>query len=181
MKIVSFKDRYNKEVRRKLKDAFKFRNDMQIPRIEKVTVNVGFGKNHKETQQVEEIIRTLGIITGQKPVETVTRRAIAGFKIRQGVVVGAKVTLRGARMWDFLDRLIQISIPRTRDFQGLEKSCVDTKGNLNIGIKDHIIFPEIKAEKVSKSFGLQVNVSTTAGSSEIGMEMFRGLGFPIQK
>jgi large subunit ribosomal protein L5 len=181
MKIVSLKDRYVREVKQKLKDAFGFRNTTQIPKIDKVTVNVGFGKIHKESQQIEDIIRSLEVITGQKPVETVTRRAIAGFKIRQGVVVGSKVTLRGARMWDFLDRLIHITIPRTRDFQGLDVSCVDAKGNMNIGIKDHVIFPEIKPEKVARSFGLQVNISTTAESQEVGLKLFRSLGFPIRK
>lgn len=181
MKIVSLRETYYSKVRKNLQDVFGYKNVLQIPRIQKVTVNVGYGKNHKETQQIEDIIDSVRVITGQKPQLTSTRKAIAGFKIRQGVNVGSKVTLRGSRMWEFLDRLVHIALPRTRDFQGISEKCVDSYGNMNIGIRDHIIFPEIKPEKVARSFGLQITISTTASDKKTGLELFRSLGFPLEK
>jgi len=181
MNVVSLKEKYVKEVRSALKDALSLHNIMQVPRIEKVVVNVGTGKIAKESQQVEDVVSSLALITGQKPVQTRAAKAIAGFKIRKGMLIGVKVTLRGARMWSFLDRLVHASFPRTKDFQGLELNCVDSRGNMNIGIREHIIFPEIKPEKVVRSFGLQVIISTNATSQKNGTELFRRLGFPIKK
>ena len=163
-----------------LKKALGVENVLALPRIEKVTVNVGIGKFLKEQARVDEIIASLVSITGQKPVLTKARKAIAGFKIREGLEVGAKVTLRGRRMWQFLDRVIYATIPRTRDFQGIPKTAIGRDGNCNIGLREHLIFPEIIPEKVQTPFGLQVVITTSAGDEKAGRELFRLLGFPIR-
>ena len=144
-------------------------------------VNVGVGSIHKESQLIETIVQDLSVITGQKPVTIISKKAIAGFKIRQGAPSGLKVTLRGPRMWDFLDRLVLIALPRTRDFQGLSESIVDKGGNINIGIREHIIFPEIKPEKVSRIFSLQVTVVVSKSDQEATRVLAQSLRFPIKK
>lgn len=155
-------------------------NVFSLPKIAKVTVNVGVGKFLKEQSRVDEILETLSAITGQKPVLTKARKAIAGFKIREGLEVGAKVTLRGHRMWGFLDRLFFATLPRVRDFQGIPKSAIDGAGNANIGLREHVIFPEIIPEKVQTIFGLQITITTTAKDKKEGEALFRALGFPFQ-
>jgi large subunit ribosomal protein L5 len=170
-----------KKILSELGDALGEGNVHALPKITKVTVNVGTGKFLKEQSRVDEIIETLALITGQKPVMTKARKAIAGFKIREGLEVGAKVTLRGRRMWQFLDRLLNATLPRVRDFQGLPKSVVGRDGNASIGIREQLIFPEIVPEKVGTPFSLQVVVTTTAGDEKRGVELFRLLGFPIRK
>lgn len=179
MKIVSAKDKYAKTVVAEMKEKFGYKNVMAIPKIEKVVVNVGIGKLVKEGDKIDEIVNSLTQITGQKPVKTKAKKAISGFKVREGMEIGVKVTLRGNRMWQFIDRLIDATLPRTRDFQGITIKSVDTTGNLNIGIKEHVIFPEISPEKVKQIFGLQVTVKSTAKSQEEGIELFRLLGFPL--
>lgn len=181
MKTLSLKNRYESEVTKKLAEEFGFRNVALVPKIVKVTVNVGVGKIHKEEQQIQEVTNAIAVITGQKPLTTVIKKAIAGFKVRENAPAGVKVTLRRDRMWDFLDRLVHGALPRTRDFQGIAETSVDGCGNLNIGIREHIIFPEIHAERVSRIFSLQVTVTTTAKSKKEGMALFQGLGFPIRK
>ncbi len=180
MKIVNSKIKYNENVLPALKKNFGYKNSMAVPKVVKVTVNSGVGKISQEKDKIKEVIQNLAIITGQKPAETTARKAISGFKSRKGMIIGAKVTLRGARMWDFIDRLINVSLPRTRDFQGLEKSCIGKKGNLNIGIKEHIIFPEISAENTQNICSLQVNISNTAKNEKEGYELFKMLGFPLK-
>ncbi len=155
-------------------------NMLALPKITKVTVNVGTGKFLKEQAKVDEIVETLALITGQKPVMTKARKAIAGFKIREGLEVGTKVTLRGRRMWQFLDRFLNATLPRVRDFQGLPETVVGRDGNCSIGIREQLIFPEVVPEKVGTTFSLQVVVTTTAGSRGRGAELFRLLGFPIR-
>ena len=153
---------------------------MQVARIEKVTINVGLSSN-KDPKFIEVIERTLQRISGQKPVRTMATKSIAGFKIREGMVLGAMVTLRGDRMWAFLDRLVNVSFPRIRDFRGIDEKSVDKSGNFNYGFKEHVAFPEIDANEVESLHGLQVIITTTADSREEGLALFKGLGFPFKK
>ncbi len=181
MKVISIKDKYSQVVAPKMEEKFAYGNVMAVPKISKVVVNVGAGKLVKEGgDRMGEVLESLAMITGQKPVETKARKAIAGFKTRQGMVIGAKVTLRGKRMWAFIDRLVNVTLPRTKDFQGLNLSVVDSRGNLNVGIKEQIIFPEISPEKVKTLFGMQVTVTSSAKSREEGIELYRLLGFPLK-
>ena len=175
------REKYNTEVIAEMKQKFGLKNALQVPKIEKVIVNIGIGKFIKDANLVKDVTATITSITGQKPLTTKARQSIAGFKIREGLEVGLKVTLRGRRMWDFLDRLVGAAIPRIRDFQGIKESSVDGSGNLNIGIKEHVIFPEILPENVKNMASLQVTVVTDARSREKGMELFRLLKFPIAK
>lgn len=181
MKIVSAKEIYAKKVTAEMEKEFGYSNAMAVPKILKVVVNVGIGKIIKENDKIEEVVNSLTQITGQKAVKTKAKKAIAGFKVREGMEVGVKVTLRGKRMWNFIDRLINATLPRTRDFQGINPKSVDSAGNLNIGIKEHMIFPEISPERVKHIFGMQVTISTTAKSQAEGMALFKLMGFPIKK
>lgn len=180
MKITPAKEKYTKKVATQMQDKFGYKSVMAVPRIRKVVVNVGIGKIVKENDKIEEVVNSLMAITGQKPVKTKAKKAIAGFKSREGMEVGVKVTLRGARMWQFIDKLIMVTLPRTRDFQGIGRKSVDTNGNINIGIREHLIFPEISPERVKYAFGLQVTVSTSAVTQEEGLELFKSLGFPLK-
>ncbi|TAK94981.1 50S ribosomal protein L5 [Patescibacteria group bacterium] len=180
-KILSTKERYQVQVVPAMMEAFQYTNQMAVPKIQKIVLNVGIGKIQKETERIEEIMNVLRQISGQNPVKTKSRKAISGFKIREGLEIGVKVTLRGKRMWDFLDRLINVALPRTRDFQGIPFSGIDQGGCLNIGIKEHTIFPEVVLERVKNIFSLQVNVVTNAKSQAEGEVLFRGLGFPIRQ
>lgn len=163
-----------------MKKQFKLANSLEVPRIVKVSVNTGIGKFIKDGNAISEVTSAISQITGQKPVLTKARKSIAGFKTREGLEVGVKATLRGRRMWDFLNRFIGAAVPRIRDFRGIKESAVDSQGNLNIGIKEHLIFPEISAEQTKNIFSLQVNVTTTAKSKEKGIALFRLLGFPLE-
>jgi len=156
-------------------------NTMNTPRITKVVVNVGIGRIIKDSDRVQEVYDAIRDITGQLPVKTLAKKSIAGFKIREGQAVGIKVTLRGQRMWDFLTRLVGGALPRVRDFQGIAMRSVDNEGNLNIGIKEHTVFPEVIAERVRTIFSLQVTVSCDANSREDAIKMYRALGFPLHK
>lgn len=180
MKIVSAKDKYIQTVAQEMQKEFGYDNVMAIPKIQKVVVNVGIGKITKENEKIEEVFNAITMITGQRPVKTKAKKAIAGFKVREGQEVGIKVTLRGNRMWNFIDRLINATLPRTRDFQGISRKTVDSNGNLNLGIKEHMIFPEISPEKVRYIFGMQVTVTTTAKSQQEGLTLFKSLGFPLK-
>lgn len=176
----SLKEKYNKKVIPEMKKRFSLKNDLEVPRIFKVVVNSGIGKFLKDSNQVNDIIESISLFTGQKPVLAKSRKSIAGFKIREGLEVGVKVTLRGKRMWDFMEKLVGTTLPRIRDFQGIKEKALDESGNLNIGIKEHLIFPEILPEQVKNIFSLQVNVVTNAKNKEKGLELFRLLGFPIR-
>jgi large subunit ribosomal protein L5 len=179
--MMKLQEKYKKEAIPGLKEKFGYKNDLAIPRIEKVTLNTGIGKFSQDEKAVEEIVKDLMMISGQKPVFTLAKKAIAGFKIRQGQKVGLAVTLRGQRANDFIERLISLALPRSRDFRGLEQKSVDDHGNLNIGIKEQIIFPEISHENIRNIFGLQITVKTTAKNHEEGLELFKLMGFPIKK
>ena len=178
---MKLKDIYFKKVVPAMKEKFGYKNIFAVPRIEKVVVNVGTGKHRGDPKMLEEIQNILAIITSQKPLKTVAKKAIAAFKIREGMEIGMKVTLRGERMYSFLDRLINFSLPRTKDFHGLNDKSIDQSGNLTIGIKEHIIFPEISHENVYHIFGLEAIVVTTAETKGEGLELFRLMGFPIKK
>ncbi len=179
-KITTIRERYNNSIET-LQKELGLSNVMLVPRIEKVVINTGIGKFYKNKEAMTEIEQALKNITGQQPLKTKARQSIAGFKIREGQDVGMKVTLHGARMWDFLNRLVAAALPRVRDFQGIEMRVIDEGGNLNIGIKEHVIFPEIIAEQVKNPFGLQVTIVSTADNKEDAQKLFKLLGFPLQE
>jgi len=180
MKIIPTKTKYKESVVPEMKKLFGYTNDMAVPQIKKCVVNVGIGKITKETEKIEEIFNSITEICGQKAVKTKAKKAIAGFKIRIGLEIGVKATLRGKRMWSFIDHLVNFALPRTRDFQGIELGSIDENGNMNLGIKEHIIFPEISPEKVKNIFSFQINITTTAKSRKESMELFKLLGFPMK-
>lgn len=179
--MASFlKEKYYKEVSLQLKEKLGGGNVMAVPRILKVTLNCGIGKFIKEKEAVEEVAAAIRDIAGQKPVFSKSKKSISGFKIRQGQEVGVLVTLRGERMWHFLERLIHSALPRIRDFRGIDQKNFDNRGNLNMAVKEHIVFPEIAAERVKNIFGFQVTVTNTAKTREEGIEFFKMMGFPIK-
>ena len=179
--MLRFKEKYIKEVIPAMKEEFGYKNNLAVPRIKKVVINTGFNPTVKDEKTQGEIANDLSLITGQKPVPCQAKKGIAGFKTREGMIIGLKVTLRGRRMYDFLEKLIHVVLPRGRDFRGLEHKNVDQNGNLNIGIKEQIIFPEISAESAKNIFGLEVSVVTNAKDYKKGLELFKQLGFPIRK
>ncbi len=160
---------------------FKYKTVMAVPKIEKVVVNIGTGRMVKDAKFLEKAEKDLQQLTGQKPSIRKAKKSISGFKLREGTDVGMAVTLRGRRMYDFIDRLVSIALPRTRDFRGLNPSSFDKQGSLNIGIKEHNIFPEIKYETLKDIFGLGLTITTTARSKEEGTALLRLMGFPIKK
>lgn len=180
MNTEAIKTTYAKKAVPGLQKELRIKNVMAVPRISKVVVNVGVGKILKDQKRVEEVVNSLEVITGQKVMMTRARKAIAGFKSREGLEIGARVTLHGTYMWAFLDRLFHIALPRVRDFQGISLSSIDQSGNCNIGIKEHTIFPEIIPEKVQHIFSFQVNIVTTAKNREEGIALFRLLGMPFE-
>jgi len=179
--MSKLKEKYKKEAVAEMKKQFGFKNDWQVPRIEKIIINSGIGKFANDNALVKEVSDSLTMIAGQKTVLTDSKNSIAGFKIRKGLKIGVKATLRGKRMWDFLEKLIGASIPRIRDFQGIKESAVDDRGNLNIGIKEHMVFPEIMPENVKRTISLQVNVVTTGKKREESLALFKFLKFPIKQ
>ncbi len=174
-------EKYKKEVLPKLKEKFGYKNNFAVPKIIKVTVNTGLSKALKDKKMQDIIVKDLAAITGQKPVFTKAKKAISGFNIREGMKVGARVTIRGKKMYEFLDRLIIATLPRIRDFQGIPHTSIDQQGNLTIGIKEHIIFPEISHEEIKFIFGLETTIVTDTKNKEEALELFKLLGFPIQK
>lgn len=183
---MKLSEKYKKEVIPAMMVKFSLKNAMAVPKIEKVIVNSGFGRMVAEKTSDEQkkicdaISNDISLITGQKPNLTRAKKSISSFKIREGFPVGARVTLRGKKMMDFLERLINIGLPRSRDFRGIDQKSVDKKGNLTVGIKEHICFPEVSPEKVKTIFGFEVTVVTTAKKREEGIELFKLLGFPIK-
>lgn len=174
-------EKYRKQVAPALQKEFGIANIMAVPRIEKVTVNAGIGRMLKDDKAVEKARRDLALLTGQKPVDRKAKKSISSFKLREGVTVGLSVTLRGKRMYDFLDRFIGIALPLSKDFRGIELKNVDERGNLNYGVKEHNIFPEITYESLKDIFGLQITVVTTARNREQGIALLRHMGFPLKK
>ena len=177
--MPSLLEKYKKHVVPAMQEKLGVRNVLAVPSIKKVTVNTGIGKFLKDTKVLDDIERDLGRIVGQKPVRTKTKKAIASFKTRAGMEIGFKATLRGKRMWDFLERLIGIALPRTRDFRGIPETSFDNDGNLSIGIREHIVFPETAGDDVKTIFGLQAVLTLKARGREEGILLLKLLGFPI--
>jgi large subunit ribosomal protein L5 len=175
------RDRYENEVVPSLTSRFGYANRMQVPRVLKVTLNMGAGEAKQSTAMLDAASEQLGTIAGQKPNVRVARKSIANFKIREGMPVGVAVTLRGARMWEFLDRLITIAIPRIRDFRGLNARAFDGRGNYTLGIREQLIFPEIDYDSIDEVRGLDISISTTAPTDEEAFELLLGLGMPFSQ
>ncbi|MBO9367686.1 MAG: 50S ribosomal protein L5 [Chloroflexi bacterium] len=174
-------ERYRQEVVPAMMRTFRYRNVMQVPRIEKVVVNIGLGEALDNPKALEFASADLMAITGQKPVLTKARRSIAAFKLREGRLIGAKVTLRGERMWSFLDRLMNIALPRVRDFRGVSPHAFDGRGNYTLGFREQLIFPEIQYDKIDKVRGLEVTIVTTAKTDEEARALLKFLGMPFRK
>jgi len=172
---------YNDSVKQQLKDELDCPNVMAVPRLTKITLNMGVGEALGDKKQLENAVAEMQQISGQKPVVTLARKSIAGFKVREGWPIGCKVTLRGERMWEFLDRLVDISIPRIRDFRGLNPKSFDGRGNYSMGVKEQIIFPEIEFDKVDKLRGMDITVTTTARTNDEGRALLAALNFPFKK
>lgn len=174
-------EKFKKQIVPALQAQLGYKNPLQAPRLEKVVVNVGYGRQVKEAGFVENVENTLRAVTGQKPVHNKSKKSISNFKIREGMNIGASVTLRGKRMYDFIDKLVSITLPRVRDFRGISPKSFDKQGNYSIGFKEHIAFPEIKSDAVDKLHGLQIVIATTAKNKEEGLALLGKLGFPFKK
>lgn len=185
--MIRLSEKYKKEAIPAMKEKFGYKSVMAIPKIEKVVINTGYGRQavastgEEQKKIADYVLENLALICGQKAVKTYAKKAISSFKLRQGMPIGAKVTLRGNKMDDFLERFIHLVLPRTRDFKGLSPDSVDKQGNLTIGVREHIVFPEILPEKARNIFGLEITVTTTAKSKEEALELFKLLGFPMKK
>jgi large subunit ribosomal protein L5 len=177
--VPRMKQRYNDELRAQLKDDLQLKSIMQVPRIEKITLNMGVGEGKTDAKALDSAIEELTIIAGQRAQVRRARKSIAQFKIREGMPIGAKVTLRGDRMWEFLDRLISIALPRIRDFRGLSPNSFDGRGNYSLGIREQIIFPEIDYDSINQIRGLDVAITTTAENDEQARALLLGLGMPL--
>ena len=174
------KERFHQQVMPRLQQELGYTNPMQVPRVDKVVVNMGVGDALKDGRMLEAAVDDLTIITGQKPVITKARKSIAGFKLREGQAIGAKVTLRGDRMWEFIDRLVAIAIPRIRDFRGLNPNAFDGHGDYTLGLTEQLIFPEIDYDKVLQVRGMDITVVTTARNDDEGRALLVALGFPFE-
>jgi large subunit ribosomal protein L5 len=172
---------YQKKIIPELKKKFDYKNALETPRLEKVTVNVGLGRNLKDNEFIDEVLDNLTKITGQKPVLTKAKKSVSSFKVREGMVIGAKVTLRGQRMYDFVEKLVNITFPRVRDFRGISESVVDAQGNLSIGFRENTPFAELDIQNIKNLHGLEVCITTTTNNKEEGLELFRLLGFPFKE
>ena len=179
--MARLKEKYTAEIAPALFKQFGYKSTMQIPRIEKVIVNVGCGEARENPKVLDAVVRDLGIITGQKAVITKAKKSIANFKVREGMPVGAKVTLRGDKMWEFLDRLFNVALPRVRDFRGIKPDAFDGRGNYALGIKEQLIFPEIEYDKIDKIRGMDVVICTTAKTDEEARELLTLVGAPFER
>lgn len=179
--MARLKERYDEEIKNELVNKFNYSSVMEVPRIEKIVVNMGVGEAVQNAKVLDTAVEELEAITGQKPVITKAKKSIATFRLREGMPIGAKVTLRGERMYDFLDKLVSISLPRVRDFRGISKKAFDGRGNYTLGVKEQLIFPEIDYDKVSKVRGMDIVVVTTANTDEEARELLTQFGMPFQK
>ncbi|MBI3167928.1 MAG: 50S ribosomal protein L5 [Chloroflexi bacterium] len=170
---------YNKEVAPALLKSFGFKNVMQVPRLEKIVVNIGLGEALDNPKALEAAVTDLTTIAGQKPVQTKARKSIANFKLREGRLIGTKVTLRGPRMWAFFDRLVNIALPRVRDFRGISPNAFDGRGNYTLGLKDQLVFPEIEYDKIDKLRGMEITIVTSAQNDDEARALLRQLGMPF--
>jgi len=179
--MAKLHDYYKDTVVQELVKQFGYKSIMQVPRIDKITLNMGVGEAVADKKVLENAVGDMTAISGQKPLVTKARKSVAGFKIREGYPIGCKVTLRGERMWEFFERLVSISIPRIRDFRGLNPKSFDGRGNYSMGVREQIIFPEIDYDKVDKIRGLDITITTTAGSDEEGRALLAAFNFPFRK
>lgn len=176
---MTYKEEVEKKILPKIQKDLGITNALAAPKVLKITVSAGIDAESKNSKLVDLVSDTIMRISGQKPVSTKAKKSVSGFKVREGMVVGVKVTLRGKRMYDFLQKLIHIALPRVRDFRGIEKSSVDATGNLSLGFKEHLAFPEIHTDEVEMIHGLEVTISTSAKTHERGVVLFKELGFPF--
>lgn len=177
--MARLKELYNKELKNMLMERLKYKNQFQIPKIKKVVLNIGVGENALDSKKINSAINDLTLISGQKPTVTKAKKSIAGFKLRKGMEIGCKVTLRKNRMYEFIDRFITVALPRVRDFKGLSKKGFDGKGNFSVGIKEQIIFPEIDYDKIDKVRGMDISVITSANTDDEALELLKGFNFPF--
>ncbi|WP_027365220.1 50S ribosomal protein L5 [Desulfotruncus alcoholivorax] len=174
------KEKHNNEIVKAMMDKFGYKNVMQVPRLEKVVINMGVGEAIQNSKAVDAAVNDLMIITGQRPVVTKAKKSIAAFKLRQGMTIGCKVTLRGDRMYEFVDRLVNIALPRVRDFRGVSPKSFDGRGNYSLGIREQLIFPEIDYDKIDKVRGMDIIFVTTARTDEEARELLRLMGMPFR-
>ena len=175
------KERYTKEIVPSLMEKFEYTSIMQAPKIDKIVINMGVGDAVSNTKNLDKAVEELTLISGQKPVITLAKKSIAAFRLREGTPIGTKVTLRGERMYDFLDKLVTVSLPRVRDFRGISKKSFDGRGNYTLGIKEQLIFPEVDYDRVDKVRGMDIVIVTTANTDEESRELLTQLGMPFQK
>ena len=179
--MSTLKEKYNKEIIKSLMDEFKYKSVMQVPKLEKIVVNMGVGEAAHDEKFMEAAVKDLEAITGQKVVVTKAKKSIAGFKIREGQSIGCKVTLRGENMYNFLEKLVRIALPRVRDFRGISKTAFDGKGNYTLGVKEQLIFPEIDYDNVLQVIGMDIVLVTSAKSNEEGLALLSAFGLPFRK
>ena len=177
--MARLKELYETEVKKSLKEKLGFKNDMAIPKIEKISINMGVGEASQDKGKIDGAVNDLKLISGQQPVITSARKSVAGFKLREGVNVGVKVTLRKQKMYEFLDRLVNIALPRVRDFRGLTKKSFDGKGNYSLGLKEQIVFPEIDYDNLDSLRGMDITIVTSAKNDEQGLELLKSFNLPI--
>ena len=178
--MSNLKEKYQAEIRPALMQRFSYRNILEVPRLEKVVINMGVGEGKDNPKLLEAALRDLSLITGQKPVITKAKKSVASFKVREGMSIGCKVTLRGVRMYDFVNKLINVTLPRVRDFRGVSPKSFDGRGNYSLGLKEQIIFPEIVYDQVEKIQGMDITIVTTAKTDEEGLALLRELGMPFK-
>lgn len=178
--MARFKEKYQTEVVPALMERFSYKNVMQVPRFDKVVINIGVGEAVADPKALEAATRDLEIISGQKPIITYAKKSVAAYKLREGMPIGCKVTLRGDRMYEFLDRLISITLPRIRDFRGVSEKSFDGRGNYSIGLREQLVFPEIEYDQIDKVRGLSVTIGTTAETDEEGYELLKLMGMPFR-
>ena len=177
--MTRLKDLYNKEIQKSLKEKIGAKNDMAVPRLKKISINMGVGEASQDKNKIDGAINDLKMISGQQPIVTKARKSVAGFKLREGVNVGVKVTLRKNKMYEFLDRLVNIALPRVRDFRGLSKQSFDGKGNYSLGLKEQIVFPEIDYDNLDSLRGMDITIVTSAKNDEQGLELLKSFNLPI--
>ena len=177
--MARLKELYDKEIKSTLKETLKIKNNMAVPRLEKITINMGVGKASQEKAKIDGAINDMKLISGQQPVVTKARKSVAGFKLREGTNIGVKVTLRKNRMYEFLDRLVNIALPRVRDFRGLSKNSFDGRGNFSLGLKEQIVFPEIDYDNLDELRGMDITIVTSAKDDVQGLELLKQFNLPI--
>jgi large subunit ribosomal protein L5 len=178
--VPRLQEKYEKEILPRLAEKLGRSNRLSLPRLKKIVINMGVGKAIGEKKYLEEAVEALKQIAGQKPLVTLSRKSIANFKLREGMAIGCKVTLRGKRMYEFLDRLISLALPRVRDFRGLDPDAFDGRGNYNLGLTEQLVFPELNPDKFTTPQGMNITLVTSAGSDEEGRELLRGFGMPLR-